>query len=109
MKEKEKKKFLVVENNKIIKVIGDPEEIDSSFIDESILGNIEKIVKYYAKKFFDYKNPFCQIEETDSEIGFYVDDEESDSNKYYIKIAKIGKYGIIYKIDFTKEDFKKMP
>ncbi|MEM1575854.1 MAG: hypothetical protein QW682_08010 [Nitrososphaerota archaeon] len=108
--EEKKIRFFGEEGKKYIKLLGDGQEICCTEIDNAIIDYIEKIVKYYAGKFLGFQKPFCEIEKADDGVvGFYVDDEESDSNKYYVKIAKIGKHSIIYKLDFEKEDFKKMP
>ncbi|MEM1577906.1 MAG: hypothetical protein QXM27_02780 [Candidatus Pacearchaeota archaeon] len=110
---KEKILFLGKIGKKYIKLYGDGEKICCSEIDNAILSSIEKIVEYYAKRFFDFQHPTCELEKTDDGvIGFYVfdeDDEDVKSKYYYVKVAKLSKNAIIYKIDFTKEDFKLMP
>lgn len=110
---KEKIKAIIeMENDKII-IKGNVEKLDCSFIDDAILSNVEKVVKYYAERLLNFQHPTCEIEKTDDGlIGFYVfneADEDIKSKYYYVQIGKIGRGRIVYKIDFTKEDFKLMP
>lgn len=105
--------FLGKIGKKTIKLMGDSEQIDCSPIDEAIIDYIGKVVKYYAERLLNFQNPSLELEETDEgDIGYYVfneDDEDVKSKYYYVQIGKILKEKIIYKIDFTKEDFKLMP